>query len=55
MSSGNCENYSVGTDVTEIVRVIEVSVATEINVSGNLDEEPGVLDVLDSFKQDRFV
>jgi len=43
MSSGNCENSSLGTDVPEIVGVTRVSVATETNVSGNPDEELGFL------------
>jgi len=55
MSSGNCETSSLRTDVPEIVGVTGVSVATEINVSSNLDEELRVLDVLDSVKQDHFI
>ena len=55
MSSGNCETSSSGTDVPKIVGVTRVSVHTEIDDSGNSDEELGVLDVLDSIKRDRFI
>ena len=55
MSSGNCETYSSGTDVPEIVGVTGVSILTKIDDSGNSDEELGVLNILDSVKRDRFV
>ena len=54
VSSGNCETFSSVTDVPEIVGVTGVSVLTEMGESSNLDEEPEVLDVLDSVKRDHF-
>lgn len=54
MSLGNCETSSSETDVPEMVGVTRVLVLIEIDDLGNPDEELGVLDVLDSVKQDRF-
>ena len=54
MSSGNCETFPSETNVPEMVRVTRVSVLIEMDDSGNSDEEPGVLDVLDSVKRDHF-
>jgi len=52
ISSGNCETSSSETDGPEIAGVTRVSVLTKIDDLGNLDEELGVLDVLDSVKRD---
>ena len=54
MSLGNCETSYSRTDVPKIVGVTRVFVLTEIDYSGNSDEEVGVLDVLDSVKRDHF-
>ena len=54
MPSCNCETSSLETNGPKIVGVTGVSVLTEIDDSGNSDEELGVLDVLDSVKHDRF-
>ena len=54
MSSSNFETYSSETDGKEIVGVTRVYVLTEIDDSGNSDEELGVIDVLDSVKRDSF-
>lgn len=50
VSSSNCETSSSVTDVPEIFGVTGVLVLTGMSDYGNLDEERGVLDVLDSVK-----
>ena len=54
MSSCHYGTSSVEARIPEMVGVTGVSVLTEIDDSGNSDEELGVLDVLDSVKRDRF-
>jgi len=54
MSLGSCETSSLETNGPKIVGVTGVFVLTEIDDSGNSDEELGVLHVLDSVKQDHF-
>jgi len=54
MSSGNCGISLSEMDVPKMVGVTGGSVLTEIDASGNLDEELGVLDVLDLVKRDYF-